>query len=227
MSRTAQAGATDFEVFATGFPPGLFGTLTWELRDGQGNVVMSPRAAGIIEDPPASGNYGYTIPLVPGQDGTYLMAWDPHTGDPTDIVTEELVITPGPSAPGAPPDAAARLASMTEATSFPTLTTDELDALLAVYATPDGSYDFAGAAAEAWMKKAGKVAGSTDIADEAAQVRRSQAHAQCLAMAKWWRGEADRLKTQADASTAQLASFVEQPYEPLPRESSRYPFTAP
>jgi hypothetical protein len=225
----ATAG-TSFEASVAGYPPGLYGTLTFEVQDGQGNVVTAPRATGIVESPAASGVY-FTTGLAPMPAGTFFVVWDPHTTGQV-AVSEELVVTAWEGT------ALDLLRAMTDATTHPVLSDGQLTDLLSRQALPDTAgrppadpgwtptYAVEAAAAAGWMLKAARLTGNTDIADEAAQVKRSQAYDHAMAMVKLYRAEADRVKVQTTAPPV-LARFTEQPYEPLPRESAHYDWTSP
>lgn len=201
---TGRAG-TMAEAFAAGFPAGLIGTLTFSLEDGDGNVVTAPRLTGIRSGP----GYYNTDFLLPADGGTYLAVWDPHSGDPEDVATEEVVVSAGAPAPSAPPEALDLLALKLQSNVDPVLSDAELATLLATFALPDASmsrpgdtgwvptYDVDRAAAEGWRWKAGRVSDRTDIADEAAQIKRSQLYEHCMAMAASF----DRRATETDAKT--------------------------
>ncbi len=222
-----------FEAVASGFDPGLLGSIGVRLEDGLAVLVTARRVTGIIESPPASGIYTTTL-LAPAVAGTYTVVWD----DGDTFAPEQVEVTTWVLG-----NALDRLRVMMDAASDPTLSDDELSDLLAQRSLPDAeghapgapdwvpTYAFEDAAAAGWTLKAGKLTGRTDIADEAAQVKRSQAWDHCIAMAKFYRGEADRVLGEADrvlaVSDAPLARFAAQAFEPLPRESARYTGTAP
>lgn len=225
----ATAG-TSFEAVVAGYPAGLYGTLTVSLEDGQGGVITAPRTTGIVESPVGSGIYTATL-LAPMTAGTYSVVWDPHTS-PHVPVAEQVEVTEWEGT------ALDLLRAMTDATTHPVLADGQLTDLLARQALPDRAgrapsdpsweptYAVERAAAAAWMLKAGRLANRTDIADEAAQVKRSQAYDHALQMVALYRTEADRVKVDTTAPPV-LARFAEQPFEPLPRESSHFPWTAP
>ena len=93
-------------------------------------------------------------------------------------------------------EARARLEDMLQSSAEPTLSTGEVDALLAEAkrADADGlapgdegwtpSWDLNAAAAEGWRRKAGKVAGRFDVTLDGDALRRSQIFGACLTMAE-------------------------------------------
>lgn len=93
-------------------------------------------------------------------------------------------------------EARARLESMLQPASEPTLTSDEVDELLElarradeVDAAPgdaawDPTWDLNAGAAEGWRRKAGKAAGRFDVSVDGDVLHRAQAFANCLKMAE-------------------------------------------
>lgn len=92
--------------------------------------------------------------------------------------------------------ATARLRAMTDSDTEPRLTVDDLAMLLedARLADAQGrapgddgyvpSWHLPAAAAAGWRLKAGRVAGKVDASADGGSLKRSQAHAHCLAMAR-------------------------------------------
>jgi hypothetical protein len=184
---------TQFEAVAEGYDPGLLGTITVSLEDGQGNVVIAPHLTGIVESPSAPGIYTATM-LAPAVAGTFTVVWQGTAdGDPVSV-TEQLLVNVIDTA-----DALTRLAIMVDAEGDPPLTADELAMLLASARRADDecrapgdagwtpTYALGAAAAEGWTWKAGRAAARVDIADEAAKISRSQLRDACLKMAAEYR----------------------------------------
>jgi hypothetical protein len=83
--------------------------------------------------------------------------------------------------------------------TVPVLTSDEVDALLVFARRADpsglapsatgwvGTWNLNAGAAEGWVRKAGKVAGSFDFGGDSQSFARSQMHTMCLEMAAQYR----------------------------------------
>jgi hypothetical protein len=73
MSIVAQS--SEYEATASGFPPGLVGTIGVRVSDGRGATVFPRRTTGIIEYPENSGIYS-TVLIAPAVPGQYQIVWD-------------------------------------------------------------------------------------------------------------------------------------------------------
>lgn len=97
-------------------------------------------------------------------------------------------------------EARARLKAMIAFESQPTMTEDELTLLITDYKVADsycrapsdagwvGTWNLAGAAAEAWRQKAGKVAAFYDFGSNVNSFTRSQMHKHMLEQARYYEG---------------------------------------
>jgi hypothetical protein len=96
-------------------------------------------------------------------------------------------------------EAYARLERLVAPTIEPTLSTVEVQDLLASARRPDGdgvapseaawvpTWDLDAAAADGWEIKAGRAAAGYDFGEDSQRFNRSQVHAQCMAMARLYR----------------------------------------
>jgi hypothetical protein len=86
------APASSREAVVQGFPTGLAGTVGFQVIDNVGGVTIARTTAGITERPAGSGIYTITF-TVPASLGDYTIVWDKGSTAPSNMATEELVVT--------------------------------------------------------------------------------------------------------------------------------------
>lgn len=104
-------------------------------------------------------------------------------------------------------EAKSRLEVMVAHSDDPVLTSGELDLLLADNQVDDATWDLYRAAAEGWRWKAGRVAARFDVADEAAQAKRSQLYEHCRSQAREYDARAGAPGATGTATARPLSRF--------------------
>jgi hypothetical protein len=152
-------------------------------------IALSP----VDADPSAPATRNFTTALATLEDGWYIIRWVDAASSTFDSDPVRYLTSTDSTSEA---EARAKLGRMTDYTTEPVLTTDDLDDLLSAAARPDAdgldrsdadwtpTWDLNAGAAEGWARKASKAAANFNFAEDGQRFDRAQIYAHCAAQQK-------------------------------------------